>query len=123
MRFETIPLHQLCRTQDPPLVFSQNMLAPLIVINTLQPMPSFDHLDVPQHEEEISKGVDKGMKEKVEELQSVLNRWKELTSSEVLTLMIYVSIWVWNSLLNLEVWIVRSMMEKIVHIPILKSTN
>lgn len=39
-------------------------------------MPSFDHLDMLQYEEEISTGVDKEKKEKVEELERQLKQIK-----------------------------------------------
>lgn len=80
MRFEIIPLHQLIRIKDPtqfsskwnPSVQNQNVPTSAVQINILQPMPSFRHPELPQFEEEISKGLTKVSKEKGEELERQL---------------------------------------------------
>lgn len=57
---------------ETPVVQNQNVDAPAVQINIPQPLSSFDHLEVPQYEAETSAGVDKEMKEKVEELERPL---------------------------------------------------
>lgn len=53
---------------------SQHIPARSIQINMPQPAPHLEQLEPPQHEEEVSVGVDRETKDKVEELERQLKQ-------------------------------------------------
>lgn len=59
-------------SQEAPISQNQHMPAASIQINEPQPLPQYDHHEIPQYEEEISTGSNRETNDKVDELERQL---------------------------------------------------